>query len=250
VCLTCLAPCFTADAGCPRLIVAEWVRCDRLWTTSQATIRWGAIQTTRPPSRRRAIPTSRADRWLMWRTARFPRPEISPSPHSAMLLCIRSCVSCPTNALPVGEPGLCRQGMKGRFEHAFESDMQNDPAHFSYACIPGSQFGKIRLLPNPYQTLISNVRTKRAHAHALMINDVRIPCSHPSLYVDDQRCRPSRNHPHHQVQRPQSASRMLGFKNLCSSELPPRPSTATRERDLVLQETGVYLDNVLARTGV
>ena len=75
-----------------------------------------------------------------------------------------------------------------------------------------------------------------------------------------ERCRPScafsRHHmTHHtpslhQVERPQSASRMLGFKNLCGSELPARPSTATRERDLVLQETGVHLDNVLARAGV
>ena len=52
------------------------------------------------------------------------------------------------------------------------------------------------------------------------------------------------------VQRPQSAGRMLGFKELCGKDLPAMPNTAQRERDLVLHDTGVYLDNVLARAGV
>ena len=52
------------------------------------------------------------------------------------------------------------------------------------------------------------------------------------------------------VQRPQSAGRMLGFQNVCSTELPPRPCTATRDRDMVLQDAGVHLDNVLARAGI
>ena len=54
----------------------------------------------------------------------------------------------------------------------------------------------------------------------------------------------------HQVQRPISARRMKGFKDVCGGDLPPMPDTAIRERDLVLKETGVYLDNVLARGGI
>jgi len=52
------------------------------------------------------------------------------------------------------------------------------------------------------------------------------------------------------VQRPISARRMKGFKDVCGGDLPPMPDTAIRERDLVLKETGVYLDNVLARGGI
>ena len=35
------------------------------------------------------------------------------------------------------------QGMKGRFQHAFEAETHNDPSHYSYGCIPSSQFGKV-----------------------------------------------------------------------------------------------------------
>ena len=56
---------------------------------------------------------------------------------------------CVAFVSPTSQPVTWRQGMKGRFEHAFESSAQREPAHFSYGCLPGSQFGKVRSLSVP-----------------------------------------------------------------------------------------------------
>jgi hypothetical protein len=52
-----------------------------------------------------------------------------------------------------GAEAVNLQGMKGRFEHAFESSTQCDPAHYSYGCLPGSQFGKVSAPPSPFHEL-------------------------------------------------------------------------------------------------
>lgn len=56
------------------------------------------------------------------------------------------------------------------------------------------------------------------------------------------------------VERPESARNMLGFRNVCSADLPPPPSSSSRDigkhQGLVLQSREVMLENVIARAGI
>jgi len=52
------------------------------------------------------------------------------------------------------------------------------------------------------------------------------------------------------AERPASASKMLGFKNVCRPHLPTPPSTTTRDLDKPFELRQYHLDNVLARAGI
>jgi hypothetical protein len=56
------------------------------------------------------------------------------------------------------------------------------------------------------------------------------------------------------VERPESARHMLGFQNVCRSELPTPPASSSRDvgkhQGLVLQSREIQLDNVIARAGI
>ena len=56
------------------------------------------------------------------------------------------------------------------------------------------------------------------------------------------------------VERPESARHMLGFRNLCVSDLPLPPASSSRDvvknQGLALRVREVQLDNVMARAGI
>eukprot|EP00287_Rhodomonas_sp_CCMP768_P009527 CAMPEP_0196743930 /NCGR_PEP_ID=MMETSP1091-20130531/55156_1 /TAXON_ID=302021 /ORGANISM="Rhodomonas sp., Strain CCMP768" /LENGTH=191 /DNA_ID=CAMNT_0042090385 /DNA_START=8 /DNA_END=583 /DNA_ORIENTATION=+ len=52
------------------------------------------------------------------------------------------------------------------------------------------------------------------------------------------------------AERPASANKMLGFRNVCRPDMPTPPSTTVRDLDKPFEVRQHHLDNVLARAGI